>query len=88
MKVEFKKSFVRDLERISDRPVKDRIRETIDKVEAASSLQEINDIKKLRGGERYYRIRIGRYRIGLVLDGDTLIFVRVLHRRDLYRYFP
>jgi mRNA interferase RelE/StbE len=64
------------------------MRETIQSVEQAQSLQEISDLKKLRYGDRYYRIRIGDYRLGLALDHDTLVFVRFLHRKDLYKYFP
>ena len=88
MKVEFKRSFVKDLERVRDRRLKERIRDTIGRVEEAESLQEIEDVKKLEGGERYYRIRIGDYRLGLILEGDKVIFVRFLHRKDIYRYFP
>jgi mRNA interferase RelE/StbE len=51
-------------------------------------LQEVENLKKLRGGDRYYRIRIGDYRIGLAVEESTVIFVRFLHRKDVYRYFP
>jgi len=36
----------------------------------------------------YYRIRLGDYRIGLVVNEQTVVFVRFLHRREIYRYFP
>jgi mRNA interferase RelE/StbE len=88
LKVEFKTSFVKDLERVRDASLRNRIRETIEAVERAQSLQEVENVKKVRGAERYYRIRIGDYRLGLVLEGDTVTFVRCLHRRDLYRHFP
>lgn len=71
-----------------DKALRERIKETIERVEEAQTLQEIGNIKKLRGGERYYRVRIGDYRLGLALEGDTVIFVRFLHRKDVYRYFP
>ena len=88
MKVEFKSSFVKDLKRVSDKGLKERLKETIEQVENAQKFQEIGSIKKLRGGERYYRIRIGDYRLGLVSDGNTVVFVRFLHRKDIYRHFP
>ena len=88
MKVEFKKSFVKDLERVRDKSLKERVRQTIERVEEAQTLQEIGNVKRLQGGERYYRIRVGDYRLGLMLEGDTVIFVRFLHRKDVYRYFP
>ena len=88
MRIEFKDSFVRDLKRIRDNSVRDLLRVVVDSAEQAQSLQEISDVKKLKHGDRYFRIRVKEYRIGLKLDGDTLIFVRILHRKDLYRYFP
>ena len=88
MKVEFKRSFVQDLERVRDKGIKERVRETIERVGGAQTLQEMGSVKKLRGGERYYRIRIGDYRLGLILQANTVIFVRFLHRKDVYRYFP
>ncbi len=88
MKVEFRSSFARDLRKIREEGVKQQVRDTIDLVEAAQSLREIAELKKLRVGDRYYRIRIGEYRIGITLEAETVIFVRVLPRKDIYRYFP
>jgi mRNA interferase RelE/StbE len=88
LKVEFRSSFARDLKRVRDPSLKRRVKEVIELVERAETLQEISNLKKLRGGDQYYRIRVGDYRLGLALDGDTVVFVRFLHRRDVYRYFP
>lgn len=84
----FRKSFTRDLRKIKDQDVLDRVRQAIESVEAADALHEINNLKKMSGADNYYRIRIGEHRIGLVVEGDTVQFVRCLPRRDLYRYFP
>lgn len=88
MKVIFKESFLKDLERVRDATVRQRVREVIEQVETAKTLSEIAGIKKLRGSDRYYRIRTGDYRVGLILEGNTIVFVRFLHRKDIYRYFP
>ena len=88
MRAEFKSSFVRDLRKVKDKELRDRIAEVIELVEKARGLQEIENMKKLRGGDYYYRIRVGDYRLGLIAERDTIIFVRCLHRRDVYRYFP
>ena len=88
MKVDFKRSFIRDLKRVKEMPIKHLVGETIELVERAQHTQEIKNIKKLRASESHYRIRIGDYRIGLLLEDDTFIFVRFLHRKDLYKYFP
>ncbi|HET7088333.1 MAG TPA: type II toxin-antitoxin system mRNA interferase toxin, RelE/StbE family [Anaerolineae bacterium] len=88
MKVEFKSSFAKDLKKVKDKDLKARVKQVIELVEKAKSLQEIQGTKKLKGGDRYYRIRIEDYRVGLTLEGDTVTFVRFLHRKDIYRYFP
>jgi mRNA interferase RelE/StbE len=88
LKVKFKSSFTKDLRKVKNKSLLARVKETIEQVEQARNLQEIKNIKKLKGGDRYFCIRIGDYRIGLVLDGDTITFVRFLHRRDIYKYFP
>ena len=88
MNVAFRRSFVRDLRRVRDNNLRERVKETIEAIEGVETLREMSNVKKLRGGEGYYRIRIGDYRLGLVLEGDTVVFVRFLHRKDIYRYFP
>jgi mRNA interferase RelE/StbE len=48
----------------------------------------VRKVKKLRGTVKCYRIRLGEYRFGLLLEEDALVFVRFLHRKDVDRYFP
>ena len=48
----------------------------------------MSNIKKLKADGDYYRIRVGDYRIGLTEDEGAIAFVRVLHRKEMYRYFP
>jgi mRNA-degrading endonuclease RelE of RelBE toxin-antitoxin system len=31
---------------------------------------------------------LGDYRLGLVIEDDIVTLVRILHRKDIYRYFP
>lgn len=88
MNLEFRKSFEKDLGNIQNATLLQRIRAVIEEVETAENLSEVTNIKKLKGGDAYYRIRVGDYRIGITADEDTVIFVRVLHRKDVYRYFP
>jgi mRNA interferase RelE/StbE len=88
MKTAFRKSFVRDLKKIRDQDLRGRIQQVIEAVEAAPDLSALSALKKLAGTDDHYRIRIGDYRIGIVVDGDTVEFVRCLPRKDLYRYFP
>jgi len=88
LKVEFRSSFLKDVKALRDKPLKERIKAAIAQVESAANLQEIHNLKKLRGGSDLYRIRIGDYRLGLVCQEGTVIFVRCLHRREICRYLP
>jgi len=88
LKVEFKSSFAKDLQNAKDKDLQAQIGPLIELVEKAGSLLEVKDAKKLKGGDHYYRIRIGNFRVGLTLEGNTVTFVRLLHRNDIYRYFP
>ncbi len=88
MKVEFKSSFAKDLRKIKDAELRAQVGEIIQLIERAQNLQNIENIKKLKGGAQYYRIRIGDYRMGLAVHDDVVTFVRFLHRKDIYRYFP
>ncbi len=88
MKILFRESFVRDLRRIEDQDAQRRIRQAVESVEQATSLLDIPNLRRLRAKGRYYRIRVGDYRLGFTVDADEVCFVRALHRREIYRYFP
>ena len=88
MKIDFKKSFPKDLRKINDKNILKKVKDVIDTIENSPSLMEIKNVKQLTSGEKYYRIRIGDYRIGLKLENEVVVFVRFLHRREIYRYFP
>jgi mRNA interferase RelE/StbE len=64
VKVEFRSSFAKDL-KIVDKALAVRIQRVIEEVQRADSLSDVRNLKKLRGRENYYRVRIGDYRIGI-----------------------
>lgn len=88
MEVEFRKSFEKDLSKLRDRTLLTRIKAVILEIEAAENLENVSNIKKLKAEGDYYRIRVGDYRIGIVISENVVVFVRVLHRKEAYRYFP
>jgi mRNA interferase RelE/StbE len=86
-----RKSFERDLKKIKDRWILEQIKQVVEEAETAVSLQEVSGVKRLSGAIGFYRIRIGEYRIGVVTsatEASEIEFVRCLHRREIYRYFP
>lgn len=88
MNVKFEASFARDLRRIKNRRLLQRVQKTIEGIKAAPGLDEIRDLKKMQGYDTFYRLRLGDYRIGIEVVAGEVIFVRILHRKDIYRYFP
>jgi mRNA interferase RelE/StbE len=89
MKTEYKPTFVKDLKRLKSTENFQQIKRLIfEEIPSIETLDEIINLKRLRGNENAYRIRVGDYRIGFLLEGDTISFQRVLHRREIYRYFP
>jgi mRNA interferase RelE/StbE len=92
MTTEFTARFLRDLDKINQKSVKNDVRATIEQIEAASTQSEIKNIKKLRGHHTAYRIRNGDYRIGVLLKITLLnlfglhiekIFIGYFHNKSL-----
>lgn len=87
MKVQFLKSFEKDLTKVPA-PVRHKLVDLIDRLEKAGSIREIGQVKKLHGPGHAYRIRIGNYRLGIFVEGDLVQLARLLDRKDIYRIFP
>lgn len=90
MKVEFKHSFLKSIEKLRDLKLKEDILKVIEEVESSLTLNEIKNLKNLKGYTTYYIIRVGNYRIGLkwVEDEKSLFFVTFGHRKEIYNVFP
>jgi mRNA interferase RelE/StbE len=82
-------SFIKDLKALKSTPVFASIQALVfEEIPNIPDFENIANVKKLKGYENAYRIRLGDYRIGVVFDGETVTFYRVIHRREFYRYFP
>jgi mRNA interferase RelE/StbE len=88
VKTSFRESFDADLADIRDPALLRRIRKVIEQVEAVRTFQQIPNLKRLEATGKYYRIRVGDYRVGFVFERGAVTFVRCLHRKEIYRYFP
>lgn len=88
MKVQFHENFNKDLSKLGDATLAKQIRKLILRLENTRSLADIPNVKKLQGGANFFRVRIGDYRVGITKDGDTVTLMRILHRKEIYRYFP
>ena len=88
MKIDYRKRFLKDLSKIPT-----EIRSSIEnfvfkELPKANSIFELGRVEKIKGYTSYYKIRFGSYRIGMRIKNDKVILERILHRKDIYRYFP
>ena len=90
MRALFKPSFKKDFQALEPGIARRVKAFCLEIIPAAKSQKDLFDYgaKKLVGAKDYYRIRVGDYRIGFKIDGSTVIFMRALHRKEIYKYFP
>lgn len=90
MQIFFKPSFASDLKRLPS-DIQNEVRHIC--TEIFPKLKNLRDfslynIKPITGFRFYFRIKLNDYRIGFKKIGNVVEFMRVKHRKDIYRYFP
>ena len=80
MKIEIRKSAIKDLKNISE-PYKTNIHK---KILSLKNFPDVSNIKKLTNFEPAYRLRVGDYRVLFDLFDDTVYVGRILHRKKSY----
>jgi mRNA interferase RelE/StbE len=88
MEVVVTRQFEKDVEKELSKPMQLKLAKLIEALQQAPSLDEVADVKKLKGYKTAYRIRMGEYRIGFILKANTIKLSRVMNRKEIYRYFP
>ena len=88
MKIGYRKKFLKELSKI---PLPHRtniekfVFEDLPKLKSISGAERI---EKMKGYRVYYKVRFGVYRVGMKYIDDNLTLERVLHRKEIYKYFP
>lgn len=89
MLLKFDHNFQKDLEKIKDEKLFEKIKVIIENCEEATSLKDVRNVRKIVGFRNYFRIRLGQYRLGFELENaKTIRFITILHRKEIYRKFP
>ena len=88
MKVEYSKMFLKDIQKIKDKKLKEELLEAISVFRQTENLLDILNVKKLKGHPEAYRLRIGKYRLGFYLIDETIEIMRFVKREDIYKLFP
>ena len=87
MKLIIRASANKDIKKLP-RAIKQDLETIVLQLIEIEDLNSIKNIKKLKGHANAYRIRIKDYRLGFFLNEGTIILSRILHRKEVYRYFP
>ena len=88
MNIQVNRVFLKELAKL---PVRERLKVEkllFEEVESYRSLAQIPNFKKLKGYRNFYKIRFGDYRAGLKFENNILYFERILHRKDIYKFYP
>lgn len=88
MKVNYEKSFLKDVKKLNNQNIITKLKNTLLSFENSNNLQELQNIKKLKGFDIYYRFKIGDYRLGFKYENSEISIIRFLHRKDIYKLFP
>jgi len=88
MEVAFTKTFSKQIDALRDESLKLRLAQVVQNVMLTNTLQDIVNLKKMKGHPTAYRIKIGDYRIGLFFEEGSIIFAYMAHRKDIYNHFP
>ena len=82
------KQFEKDVRKELSKSNQQQLAGILEKLQEANSIKEVSNIKKLRGYKSAYRARMGDYRIGFILEGNVVKLSRIMHRSEIYKYFP
>lgn len=88
MNIQVNRVFLKELAKL---PLRERLKVEkllFKEVESYKSLAQIPNLKKLKGYRNFYKIRFGDYRAGLKFENNTLYFERILHRKEIYKFYP
>ena len=89
MEVSYRKLFLKDLKKLKKLKIYDKIYQLVfEDLPCVEKIEKISSLKRLKGSKRRYRIRIGDYRIGIEIHGQKIEVMRILQRKDFYKYFP
>ena len=88
MIVSYNRKFLKDLEKLKDKKTKAALKEKILELKETKELSSVEGIKKIKSHPNAFRIRIGRYRLGLFYSKEEIILQRFLKRNDIYKLFP
>lgn len=84
------KSFAKDFKKLPP-PVKNELSRLYDAFsleQNKSVIISMPQVKSMETSKGFYRYRLGDYRIGFYFTVQVLQLSRILHRKEIYKFFP
>ncbi len=88
MKIAYLKTFLKDIQKIKNQKLAGKVEQLIVEIKATDSLDNLRNVKKMKGYSIAYRVRVGDYRIGIYKETDVVELARFLKRSGIYKVFP
>jgi mRNA interferase RelE/StbE len=88
MKTKARGSFLHTVKKIKDPDIKETVERAIKSVENAKMINDIPNLIKMEGFKIFYRIRVGNYRISIMIENNIATFLLFANRKDFYKVFP
>ena len=82
------KKFDKIVSKIKDKWLLTEIDNCINEIEVANDVNEIKNLKKMKGFSNPYRIKIKDYRLCFYLNENKIELEKIAHRKDVYNDFP
>lgn len=88
-KLEYKKRFLKELAKLPA-SVQAQAEKFVFEDFRCENPFDLGYLEQMRGFPGKYKVRIGYYRIGVMIDKKKKVIVcaRIAHRKDIYRIFP
>jgi len=88
-KVEYTRRFLKELSKLP-RKIQVQAEKIVFEELFYTNPFDLGYLEHMTGYPNKYKIRIGKYRIGITLDKSQklLICQRIAHRKDIYKIFP
>ena len=89
MEIAYSKTFLKDLTKVFPSKTKEKIEKFVfEELPGFTSIEKAGNIEQLTGYKDYYKIRFGDFRVGLLKKDNTIKLLRVMNRKEIYKYFP
>jgi len=88
-KIEYSKRFLKELSKLPEE-IQRQAEELVFGELLLVNPFDVGSIERMKGYPDKYKVRVGKYRIGITLDKrqKRLTFQRIAHRKDIYKKFP